>query len=79
MNYTERLGISRAGVSKLERSTDPKLSTVRKFTEALGGAHTSKCASATAPSNSARTSISGRSHSEESSLRNLGLIRSGQA
>ena len=33
----ERLGISQAGVSKLERSTDPKLSTMRKLTEALGG------------------------------------------
>ena len=36
-DLAERLGISQAGVSKLERSTDPKLSTMRKLTEALGG------------------------------------------
>ncbi len=33
----ERLGITQAGISKLERSADPKLSTLRKLTEALGG------------------------------------------
>ena len=36
-DLAERLGMSQAGVSKLERSTDPKLSTMRKLTEALGG------------------------------------------
>ncbi|WP_419846195.1 helix-turn-helix domain-containing protein [Candidatus Poriferisocius sp.] len=36
-DLVERLGISQAGVSKLERSADPKLSTMRKLTEALGG------------------------------------------
>ncbi len=36
-DLAERLGISQAGVSKLERSTNPKLSTMRKLTEALGG------------------------------------------
>ena len=36
-DLAERLGISQAGVSKLERSADPKLSTMRKLTEALGG------------------------------------------
>lgn len=33
----ERLGMTQAGISKLERSADPKLSTLRKLTEALGG------------------------------------------
>ena len=32
----ERLGMSQAGVSKIERSTDPKLSTLMKLTAALG-------------------------------------------
>jgi len=32
-----RLGMTQAGVSKLERSADPKLSTLRKLVEALGG------------------------------------------
>ena len=32
-----RLGMTQAGVSKLERSADPKLSTLRKLIEALGG------------------------------------------
>ena len=32
----ERLGMSQAGVSKLERSTDPKLSTLMKLAAALG-------------------------------------------
>ena len=36
-DLAERLGMSQAGVSKLERSTDPKLSTMRKLSEALGG------------------------------------------
>ena len=33
----ERLGLSQAGISKLEHSADPKLSTLRKIIEALGG------------------------------------------
>lgn len=33
----ERLGMSQAGISKLEHSADPKLSTLRKLIEALGG------------------------------------------
>lgn len=33
----ERLGMTQGGISKLERSADPKLSTLRKLTEALGG------------------------------------------
>lgn len=32
-----RLGITQGGVSALERSADPKLSTLRKLVEALGG------------------------------------------
>ncbi|CAN5795211.1 hypothetical protein BH24ACT5_BH24ACT5_00340 [soil metagenome] len=32
-----RLGMSQAGISKLEHSADPKLSTLRKLIEALGG------------------------------------------
>lgn len=32
----KRLGMSQAGVSKLERSTDPKLSTLMKLAAALG-------------------------------------------
>ena len=33
----DRLGLTQAGISKLERSADPKLSTLRKLVEALGG------------------------------------------
>lgn len=33
----ERLGMSHAGISELEHSADPKLSTLRKLIEALGG------------------------------------------
>lgn len=33
----ERLGMTQGGLSRLERSADPKLSTLRKLTEALGG------------------------------------------
>ena len=32
-----RLGMTQGGLSRLERSADPKLSTLRKLTEALGG------------------------------------------
>ncbi len=33
----ERLGMTQAGISKLEHSSDPKLSTLRKLIEGLGG------------------------------------------
>lgn len=33
----KRLGMTQAGVSKLEHSADPKLSTLRKLIEGLGG------------------------------------------
>jgi len=33
----EGLGMSQAGISELEHSADPKLSTLRKLIEALGG------------------------------------------
>ena len=37
VELAERLGMTQGGISKLERSADPKLSTLRKLTEALGG------------------------------------------
>ena len=37
VELAERLGMTQGGLSKLERSADPKLSTLRKLTEALGG------------------------------------------
>ncbi|MCY3850549.1 MAG: helix-turn-helix transcriptional regulator [Acidimicrobiaceae bacterium] len=37
LELAERLGMTQGGISKLERSADPKLSTLRKLTEALGG------------------------------------------
>ena len=33
----KRLGMTQGGLSRLERSADPKLSTLRKLTAALGG------------------------------------------
>ena len=33
----ERLGMTQGALSRLERSADPKLSTLRKLSEALGG------------------------------------------
>ena len=37
VELAERLGMTQGGLSRLERSADPKLSTLRKLTEALGG------------------------------------------
>lgn len=37
VELAERLGMTQGGISKLERSADPKLSTLRKLTQALGG------------------------------------------
>lgn len=37
VDLAERLGITQGGVSRLERSADPKLSTLCKLTSALGG------------------------------------------
>ena len=37
IELAHRLGMTQGGISKLERSADPKLSTLRKLTEALGG------------------------------------------
>lgn len=37
VDLAERLGITQGGVSRLERSADPKLSTLCKVTSALGG------------------------------------------
>lgn len=37
VELAERLGMTQGGISRLERSADPKLSTLRKLTEALGG------------------------------------------
>ena len=37
VDLAERLGITRGRVSRLERSADPKLSTLCKLTSALGG------------------------------------------
>lgn len=37
VELAERLGMTQGGISKLERSADPKLSTLRNLTEALGG------------------------------------------
>jgi DNA-binding XRE family transcriptional regulator len=33
----ERMGMTQAGISTLERSADPKLSTLTKYAKALGG------------------------------------------
>jgi len=37
IELAERLGMTQGGLSRLERSADPKLSTLRKLTAALGG------------------------------------------
>ncbi len=37
VDLAEKLGITQGGVSRLERSADPKLSTLCKLTSALGG------------------------------------------
>jgi len=37
VDLADRLGMTQGGLSRLERSADPKLSTLRKLTEALGG------------------------------------------
>ena len=37
VDLAEELGITQGGVSRLERSADPKLSTLCKLTSALGG------------------------------------------
>lgn len=37
VDLAERLGITQGGISRLERSADPKLSTLCKLTSALGG------------------------------------------
>ena len=37
IDLARRLGITQGGVSRLERSADPKLSTICKLTTALGG------------------------------------------
>ena len=37
VELAERLGMTQGGLSRLERSADPKLSTLRKLTAALGG------------------------------------------
>lgn len=37
IELAERLGMTQGALSRLERSADPKLSTLRKLSEALGG------------------------------------------